>query len=817
MVRKVWVVAVVLAGGMMGRAARVVGQEAGALLVGGSARGVFAPVKEWTGRWIAAEGKEGPLPLFRRGFTVKAKPVEAVLYVSGLGQYEARVNGRAVTADKLTPGWTDYRKRVLYDVYDVLPLVRAGENALGVMLGNGMYNVLETPGRYTKFSGTFGEPKLIAELHLRYADGTREVVGTDARWKVHPGPITFSGVYGGEDFDARLEPRGWDVAGFDEGSWRAAKEVDGPGGVLERETAPPIRVAETVAAVGVTHPAAGIAVYDLGKNMAGWPTLRVSGPAGGKVRLLGGELLDAKGRVSQESAHAFAGDPNLFSYTLRGDAGGEVWTPRFSYYGFRYVEAEVSSSDVKVASVGGEFLHAAVPVVGRFAYRGSRTGDLFERIHGLIDRAILSNMVSVLTDCPHREKLGWLEQTHLAAASIMANYDVSGLYRKMEDDMADAQLPDGSEYAGLVPSIAPEYVAFNDAAGKPNAFRDSPEWGSAVILSPWAAYQAYGEVAPLRAHYESMQRYAAYLGRRAKGHLLDYGLGDWYDIGPGEPGPSKLTEAGLTPSAIYFEDLTALARIAGLLGKTEDAARYTAEAEAVKAAFQARFFHPETDTYSRGSQTAQATPLALGMVPKERRAAVLAKLAAGIEGNGYRVTAGDIGFHYVVRALTDGGRSDVLYRMIALTTNPSYGYQLAQGATTLTEAWDANPRSSQNHFMLGHAEEWFYRGLAGIDVDMSRAAGERIRVHPFVPALELEPSAGASASVRTPLGAVAVHWKRDGGRLVLEVTAPGEAVLTVPGGWRFAGMGRMRGVSALGGKTFGLKAGVYRFYGSAGE
>jgi hypothetical protein len=425
-------------------------------------------------------------------------------------------------------------------------------------------------------------------------------------------------------------------------------------------------------------------------------------------------------------------------------------------------------------------------------------------------------MVSVLTDCPHREKLGWLEQTHLFAESLMANYDVSALYRKLSADMADAQLP-----SGLVPAIAPEYVQFLDQAGRNTDFRDSPEWGSAVVLSPWAAFQAYGDPGPLREHYQSMQRYLAYLQSRANGNLLDYGLGDWYDIGPGPPGYAKLTSKRLTTTATMYEDLVAMTEIAHALDKAEDQIRYSRQADEVRDAFNAALFHPNTGQYDRGSQTANAMPLALGMVPPGHRAAVLANLVADIAAHGYHVTAGDVGFHYVVRALTDEGRSDVLEKMLSLTTSPSYGYQLRQGATTLTEAWDTNPNSSQNHFMLGHGEEWFYRGLAGLDIDLSRPSAGQIRIRPYIP---LQPSrtTQAGATIDTPLGTVRCAWSKTGNpEVAIEVTVPPNATATLllPDAYRSwkesgAPLDDALGVSSGSDRrTLTLQSGTYRFAG----
>jgi hypothetical protein len=750
--------------------------------VGSSALGwtiqAASPVLRWQAQWIAAksdasEGKplnaESPdssaMPIFRSEFSIGEKVSRATLRICGLGQFEAHINGKNVTGAVLTPGWTDYRKRVFYDTFDVTRLLTPGANAIGVMLGNGMYRVEKTRGRYTKFVGSFGQPKLIAQLDVSFEDGSEQVIASDGSWKTARGPIAFTSIYGGEDYDARLEQTGWDRGGFDAGHWLSAAIVPGPGGELAPEITPPLKPFETYEPVRVTHPSAGISVYDLGENFAGWPQIEVSGERGARIEMIPGELLDEHGFVTQRSAHASPDSQVSFTYILKG-SGMEQWHPRFSYYGFRYVQVEQPEGQRAIVQrLEGRFLHDAVSVDGSF----SSSDELLNRIHLLINRAMLSNMVSVLTDCPHREKLGWLEQTHLAGSSLLYNYDLSALYAKMADDMEDAQLPNG-----MVPDIAPEYVVFE------GAFRDSPEWGAAVILSPWTAYQYYGDVDLLRRHYSSMARYIAYLRGRSEGHLLAYGLGDWYDIGPLPPGESQLTAKGLTATAIYYQSLAAMTRIAALLGRAQDASEFGRESAEVKDAFNSHFFHAESNEYDRGSQTANAMPLALGLVPEGHRDAVLKNLVADIQQHSYQVTAGDIGFHYVVRALTDNGRSDVLLAMLHQTSKPGYGYQLAHGATTLTEAWDSNPESSQNHFMLGHAEEWFYRGLGGIDFDLSRESDARILIHPDV----VGDVRDVKTSFQSRIGKIGSEWSRDGESLsvdvlTMRVVVPAGATATV--------------------------------------
>jgi hypothetical protein len=713
-----------------------------------------APV--WHAAWIAAHATEAeedtePLPLFRKSFRLAGRVTRAVLYASGLGQDELRINGQKVGDDALTPGWSDYRKTVYYDSYDVTSLLRNGDNALGVLLGNGMYRVIHTPGRYTKFAASYGVPKCIVQLQIELADGKTIEIDSNDTWKTLPGPITFSSTYGGEDFDARREPQGWASPGFDDAQWRTAVVVTGPGGALLPELAPPVRVMHTYTPIKVTHPRPGLVVYDLGQNFAGWPAITATGPAGAVIKMTPGELLDTNGTVSQRSS----GQPQWFSYTLRGTSL-ESWHPRFSYYGFRYLQVEgaedgpaTAQGHAHIVSMRGEAVHSSSQAIGNFA----SSDELLGRIHTLILRAIENNSVSLFTDCPHREKLGWLEEVHLLAPSMLYDFDFAKLYAATARNIADVQKTDGTK-TGMIPEIAPQYVLFEPPNG--GVFDDSPEWSSTAVLAPWYVYQRNGDLHFLAAQLDVMRRYVAYLATRAQNGIIAYGLGDWYDIGPGEPGYSKLTTAGVTATAVYYQDLRVLEKTTALLGMSDESHSYRQQAELIRNKFNARFFDAALHRYDKGSQTAQAMPLTLDMVPEGEQAAVLDALVNDVRAHQNHVTAGDIGYHYVVDALLDGGRSDVLLDMLERTDSPSYGYQLAQGATALTEAWDANPLSSQDHFMLGHAEEWFYRGLGGINIDLSKQGAERLVLRPAVP--------GRIASVHTShesaLGRVESNWQR---------------------------------------------------------
>lgn len=751
--------------------------------------GIINPA-DWRARWIAAGPDLPPgrphargwskeiagntqLPLLRRAFTAATAPARAIVSVIGLGQYELRVNGQPVTDSILNPAWSDYAKTVLYDSYDVTRHVRTGQNMLGVMLGNGMYNVEHKPGRYTKFVDSFGRPKLLLQLSLYFRDGRIQHVVSDGSWQTAPGPILFSSIYGGEDVDARLEPPGWDLPGTAGGFWSAASEVAGPGGHLVASGIPPVIVAATLPTVAITQPKSGVYVYDFGENVAMRPVLIVKGQAGARVTLKPGETLDSEGLVTQSSFAAASGRAVSFSYTLAG-RGEERFVPRFTYIGSRYVEltgavpsGHAGDPSLPVAAaMQSQFVHSGVGQVGDF----ESSDTLLVRIHHLIRQALLSNTVSVLTDCPHREKLGWLEQTYLNAATVFYNDDAITLYEKMVRDIADAQQIDG-----MVPGIAPEYVAFINPDGSDTIWRNSPEWGIAAVLSPWAAFRAYGDSEVLARAYPAMERYLAYLASRANDHIVDFGMGDWYDIGPKPPGPSQLTSRALTGTLVYYQGLEACARIATLLGRpAAESARYGALAAEVARAFNARFFKGG-GLYDTGSQTAQAMPLALDVVPAPQRAAALARLVRAIRATRYGVTAGDVGFHYVIEALEQGGRNDVVFDMMSVTDRPSYGYQLAQGATALAESWDADPHHSLDHFMLGHGDGWLYRSLAGIRVDFAAVVPEIITLAPN----PVGNIGSASATYHSVLGQIACSWTRKQSAIAMDVVIPAGSVATV--------------------------------------
>ncbi|MGC4073721.1 MAG: family 78 glycoside hydrolase catalytic domain [Nibricoccus sp.] len=719
--------------------------------------------------------------LLRREFTVKPGLRRATLHLAGLGHYELSVNGARASERLLTPGWTEPAQTILYDTHDLTARLQPGANAIGLTLAGGMYNVQESKGRYTKFASAFRPLTAFGQLRLEYENGSVEYVVTDTNWKIGQGPITFSNVYGGEDYDARLESAGWDKPGFDDSSWKPAAETKSPGGDLLGAThgSPAFATFETFKPASVKEIRPGVLIYDFGQNVAMMPRLKVRGPASSVVRITPSELLKADGSLDRGSS-AHGAVPAYWQYTLRGEADGEDYFPHFFYHGARYVQVELIAPELpagtsntappahpQILSLESVVTHSDSAPAGDFA----TSSDLINRIRQLVRWAQASNLAHVLTDCPHRERLGWLEQYHLNGPSLRYEWDLTQLYTKTFRDMADAQT-----LRGLVPSISPEYIKFE------GGFRDSPEWGGSVVLAAWQHYIFTGDDTPLNENYDVMKRYVSYLGSQAKGRILSHGLGDWYDQGPNRPGNAQLTPVPFVATAIYFEINRTLGLIAEHLGKTKDATFYAAEAKAIGDAFNKKFFNATKQTYATSSQTSLALPLVLDLVPAESRDTVLNALVAEIQGRGYAVTAGDVGYRYVLRALADAGRSDVIYAMTSQSEKPGYAYQLAKGATSLVEAWDANSHASQNHFMLGQIVEWFYHDLAGIQPDAASPGFKRFAIKPaFVEGLSW-----VSAKHDTPYGRIETKWKHDRGTLQLDVAVPAgtdaEVYLPLPDG-----------------------------------
>jgi hypothetical protein len=698
--------------------------------------------------------KKAVIPMIRKEFAAREKIASAYLFISGLGHYKAYLNGQVISEDFLSPGWTDYRDMCLYNTYEITRYLTKGLNAIGIITGNGFYNINRE--RYRKFVIAYGMPSVIARIKITYDDGSVESIVTGSDWKAAPSPVTYSSMYGGEDYDARLEQPGWNRTGFNDHDWKNAVLMRDPGGRLVPEITHPVRVMETFLPANIIQTGQDTFLYDFGQNASGITNIRVQGERAGRIRLIPGELTDVNGHVSQIAT----GSPYYFDYTLRGGRE-ENWQPMFSYTGSRYVQvtgavpAKLSHGTGRPEIIELKFLHtySSAPKAGRFTC----SNELFNRINDLIRYAIQSNLQSVVTDCPHREKLGWLEQTYLMGGSIHYNFNLHTLYMKQVRDMISARTGEG-----LIPDIAPEFVLFE------GGFRDSPEWGSAGVILPWLIYRWYGDPTMMNEAWPMIMDYIAYLGKKADGHILSHGLGDWYDLGPERPGYAQLTPVGLSATATYYLDVTLASQMAGILNHENEQKILGQLAGEIKSAFNNTFFNRETGVYATGSQTAMAMPLSLGLVEKEYYDLVLNNLVDSIHANDKALTAGDVGFHYLVEALTLGGQSQLLYDMINRDDVPGYGYQLKKGATALTESWAALEAVSNNHLMLGHIMQWFYEGLAGIrQADDDVACREMVIRPAFAGDLTY-----VHAEFMSPNGRIRSGWERQEGMIIMTVEIP---------------------------------------------
>lgn len=734
--------------------------------------GLLKPADWGEAQWISLENKEnrvvpgihfgGPdelgdmknmLPYFRKEFHVKKELKAATAFVSGLGHFEMSLNGQKVGMHFLDPGWTNYDKYALYLSFDILPYLKVGKNACGIMLGNGFYH---TPReRYRKCTLSYGNPKTICKMLLEYTDGTKAQIVTDSSWKCAPSPIVFSSIYGGEDYDARLEQKGWNMSEFDDREWQNALQTTGPS--LCSQTATPLQIMDTLVIKEKFISKTGRWIYDLGQNFSGIVRFKVKAQAGQTIRIWPAELLDDNRDITQIAS----GSPYYFEYTAAGKEEGECWQPQFSYYGFRYVMVENAVPEGTenpnklpvLQMLEGLHTRNAAQTVGTFTC----SNTLFNRIFNLIDWSIKNNMASVMTDCPHREKLGWLEEAHLMGNSIHYTYDIYRLYIKQIKDMKATQLANG-----LMTSIAPEYVVFE------GGFRDAPEYGSAYIMLPWYMYKWYGDKRPIIENYDNMKKYVNYLSSKANNHIISHGLGDWFDLGPLSPGISQLTSIAATATATYYHNICTMKKMAQLMNNKEDEQYFSELATKVSQSYNKHFFNPVSKQYDTGSQSANAMAVYMGLVNPKDKEAVIQNILADLKNRNYAQTSGEIGFRFLLDVLDQAGESETIFRMNNRDDVPGYGYQLAKGATALTESWAALRYVSNNHCMFGHLMEWFYKGIGGIYQSDNSIAYKEIIIQPE-PVGDLR---YARTTYTTNYGTIVSDWKTEGNTFYLHVEIP---------------------------------------------
>jgi alpha-L-rhamnosidase len=727
---------------------------------------------EWEGKWIGAEDKHISSPLLRKEFKLNKEIEEAYIYISGLGYYELYINGNKVGDHVLDPGTTDYNKRVLYETYNVTDYLKTGANAVGVMLGNGWFSpgeniVKQSPAPLKQYGD---RPKLILQLNVKFSDGTKgqpptpfskgDSIVTDDSWKVSNGPITENSVWNGETYDARLEKTDWKSPGYDDSGWNNAVVVEAPGGVLDSQLTPPIKVTKTLDPVKMTEPKDGVYVYDFGQNFTGWPELYVKGPKGAEVTLKTAEITKPDmARMKDESFEGLEGtidqSPNRSAratdvYILKGN-GEEVYEPTFTYHGFRYVQVEGFPGKPTLDNLKARVVHSAVKPVGNFCCSNS----LLNQIHHNIIWGQLSNLHSIPTDCPQRdERQGWMGDGHLTAEEAMYNFDMAPFYTKWLNDIKDAQKEDGS----LTDVVPPHWD-----------WKGTPAWQVAYPLVTWYMYQYYGDLRVLEEHYPTLKKWVDYFGSTANNYIVEWGRGDWCPPKRTEPADGSVP---ITSTGYYYLGAQIVSQIAEILGKSDDAEYYSSLADKIKNAFNEKYLNKETNQYGTGSQTSNAFPLYLGIVPEDNIPEVVNNLVRNImvDHDGHLWT-GILGTKALVETLTEYGQGEVMYKISTQTTFPSWGYMVEKGATTLWERWGGYKyfgpdMNSLNHIMFGSVDEFFYKHLAGIKP--ASPGYERITIKPHI----LGDLESATASVETVRGLVSSKWLKDGNSLTLEVTIP---------------------------------------------
>jgi len=707
---------------------------------------------DWQGMWIGADTSISA-PLLRKEFIVNKKIKWARVYISGLGYYELYINGKKVGDHVLDPGTTYYNKdqpfelhsRVLYATYDVSDYLKIGKNVAGVMLGNGWYSSDEEPiGREP-----YGDrPKLILQMNIEFTDDENVSIVTDNTWKTSSGPIISNDICGGETYDARLEKPGWDTPGYDDSDWDKAKIVEPPDGVLTSQLIPPIKVMKIIEPVRIMEPAENVYVYDFGQNFTGWTRLCLSGERGTKVTLkYAGRIyedykLDRRNNLKAEQTD---------TYILKGE-GREVWEPRFTLHGFRYVEVSGFPGRPRLENLEGYFVHSAVETSGSFTCSNS----LINQIHHNVCWTFMSSFQSIPQDAAERhERVGWLGDPGFVAEDYIYNFDTASFWTKWLNDIKDAQKPNGD-----VPVISPRHWR--------NIYSEMPAWKSTYPLFVWYIYQYYEDVRILEEHYDGIKKLVDFLSTKADNYIISCGLGDHME--PQDNFSSfrpKHTPVPFTSTAYYYYDACILSRTAGILGKTEDAKYYSDLANNIKDAFNGKFFDEATNHYATGSQTSNALPLYLGMVPEGKEKAVANNLVDDIiiTHKGH-LSTGIIGTNALEQALPEYGWANVMYGIATQTTFPSWGYEVSKGATTIWECFEVDSNHCLNMKMFGSVEKFFYKDLAGISP--ASPGYKQITIKPHI----VDELKQVSASVKTVRGKIKSNWIRKNNGFQLNVTIP---------------------------------------------
>ncbi|MFF2847750.1 family 78 glycoside hydrolase catalytic domain [Streptomyces sp. NPDC058001] len=660
---------------------------------------VLAPYGQgpW-GSGVSVAVPEQPAPLLRRAFTVRKPVKRARLYVSGLAYYDAEINGGRIGRQVLDPGFTDYDETVLYAVHDVTDRIRRGENAIGVTLGRGFFG-MTTPNVWNWHTPPWhGEPRLLAQLEIDHPDGTRTTVASDGSWRMTEGPTLTNSLYAGETYDARKAPKGWTRTGFDDGGWRAAERQDAPKGTLRAQPHDPIEIIDTIRPVGVKELTPGVWVVDMGRTMAGWTKLTVRAAAGTTVRLVHGEKLRADGSVVAETGHV----PGRFQtdeYVCAGGGADEVWEPKFSYKGFRYVQVSGFPGKPEPSQVLGRIVHTPVDEVSDFRC----SEEFYEQLDRAMRRTVLNNLHGIPTDTPMYEKNGWTGDAQLGAPVMTYAFGMHRFLSKWLDDLKDSQNPDG-QLPVIVPSGGWGYGDLGP----------SPEWTTVYPFLVREMYRVYGDDRVARDHWPTLTRYLDWEIARLRDGLAVTALGDYLPPGYGGNPPE---DTRLTATAYLHRALTDTAELADVLKETAVGRRYRSVADDLKSAFNAAFLAPEghyrTAKDPGYRQTSNCIPLAFGLVPAGARASVAASLLADIAARGNHLNTGALGTSVLLRQLSAQGHPEVAHAIATQRTYPSWGYWFDNGADTMWEMWQVDSRS-RDHYFQGTVAQWLYENVAGL-------------------------------------------------------------------------------------------------------
>ena len=722
---------------------------------------------DWTAEWISLPSNrpgidQNPPPFLRREFVVTKSIARATIHATARGIYTLHLNGQKIGDAHFAPGWTDYTKRIQYQTYDVTERLKEGVNTIGAIVGDGWYTGYIGWGNKRKCYGD--QTQFLAQINLEYADGSRETIGTNGQWRGNPGPILASDMLMGETYDARLEMPGWSEANFDDSSWKSVRVEAGHDPAILRvaQVDPPVRVMEELQAIAVTHPVPGTALFDLGQNFVGWARLTVSGPAGTIVQMRFGEVLDAEKKLYVDNLRSAKATD---TYILSGN-GTETFETYFTFHGFRYVEVTGYPGKPGLDAITGCVLHSDIPRTGTFECSDPLVNQLVQNI----DWGQRGNFLSIPTDCPQRdERLGWMGDAQIFVRTAAANRDVAAFFTKWVHDIEDAQSPEGG-----FSDVSPRLVDLGNGA---------PAWGDAGVIVPWTVYQVYGDTRVLETHYEAMTRWIDYLDSANPNHLWlnrrGDDFGDWLSVG-------AETDKDVLATAYFAYDTSLMARVAGVLGRAEDAARFETLFSEIKEAFNAAYV--TEDAAIRGdTQTAYVLALRFALLPEPLRPLAAKRLVQNIEAKNWHLSTGFVGVGYLCPVLTEAGYAAVAYRLLLNTTYPSWGYSIAQGATTIWERWDGwtetggfqdTGMNSFNHYSLGSVGEWLQRYVAGIDAETPGFAHVRIRPYPD-PRLSF-----VRASFESVQGRIESHWTLEDSTFTLGVVIPANtsATVTLPDG-----------------------------------